>query len=448
MSRGWGILALPDANFLRVKCVEELLGLDLSHLGLASKNTMDVGRSIHAIPNNPGIQETTTGLPDDFHDDDLVPDAAHVDLQVLLGTGEGPGDSDGLSEEEDDEVAGDDEEAGDGDGSDVELDDGDEDSDDDSELSLAESSTGSGETTQPIPDHLIVQAQPPNAVFSSHGSLALTDAVLALEQVNGEAPAWVLEAMKQVLFTGSSGASTARAEAGERQRGESSAGLDMAYFPHNGRVCLVPRETGKLAEFFRQRTEYDEKLVGDLSRMEKFAQRYHVLRLYEKEVELRSLEPEDKRELGVLCPQAMDMGRDLSPATKLLFRATSRLSMVVHLPEISLVVVGSPIGRVLLVTPTRLEKAEPRGHGKLQTGFRVDWVLPRRSDERLHRRTPRPLHGVAVAPVQENGVGGGRDDARRMSGPRRYRLMLHYRNHDILTYEITREQETGKLCIL
>ncbi|POR31218.1 Uncharacterized protein TPAR_08560 [Tolypocladium paradoxum] len=458
-SRGWGILALPDTNFLKVKCVEELLGLSIRHLGLASKNTLDVGRCIYGIPNNPGLQETNDGLPDyavdladDLHDDELEPGAVpNVDFQILLGTGEGSGDSDGSGGEEDDGEGADDDEddTGDGDGSDMELDDGDEDSDDGSEVAaVAESSIGSGETTQPIPNHVLVQAQPPTTVLSGNGSLALMDAVLALEQANNEAPPWVLQAMKQALSAGSSGATATRPEEGGRPRGPSSARLDMAYFPHKGHVCLVPRETGKLVSFLRRRAEHDEKLVGHLSRMERFAQRYHVLRLHEKEVELRSLEPEDKRELGVLCPQVMNMGRELSPATKLLFRATSRLSMVVHLPEMSLVVVGSPIGRVLLVTPTQLERTEPRGHGILHHGFRVDWVLPRRSDERLYRRTPRPLHGMAVAPVQEKGVSGGRDDASRMSAPRRYRLMLHYRNHDILTFEITREEETGKLCIL
>jgi len=33
-------------------------------------------------------------------------------------------------------------------------------------------------------------------------------------------------------------------------------------------------------------------------------------------------------------------------------------------------------------------------------------------------------------------------------GPRRWRLMLHYYNHTILSYEISREEETGELLVI
>jgi hypothetical protein len=121
--------------------------------------------------------------------------------------------------------------------------------------------------------------------------------------------------------------------------------------------------------------------------------------------------------------------------------------MVVHVPELSLVIIGSPIGRVLLVTPTSLVKPIEKLAGVLHHGLRIEWVLPRQSDEQVFRVSNRPLHGMAVGPVQDAGVLGGRDEIQRVAVPRRFRLMLHYRNHDILTYEISREEQTGKLCI-
>lgn len=237
---------------------------------------------------------------------------------------------------------------------------------------------------------------------------------------------------------------TAKAQ-GEREQGQDL--LDMMYLPHEGRVFPMPQKTLGLVEFLKAETRSNGNDAGEDSVLDRLAKRYHVLRLHEKEMELRSLDQGAKgtaRESGILCPQAMNMGQALmSPATRLLFRATSRLSMVVHVPELSLVVVGSPIGRVLLVTPTRLPRPVTRAQGQLQHGMRVDWVLPRRSDEMRYRRVARPLHGMAVGPVQETGDGAGVGG----SGPRRYRLMLHYRNHDVLTYELTREEETGKVCI-
>lgn len=228
---------------------------------------------------------------------------------------------------------------------------------------------------------------------------------------------------------------------------------DMVYWPHVGRARMLPQRKAEAYELIRRPRESNENRRGNDATRDKFAKRFHILRLHERELELRCLlrwESGKRHELGVFCPQALTLGTDVQgDRTWMLFHATNRLSMVTHVPDLSLVVVGSPMGRVLLVTPTRLDHPVDWRTEHVQHGFRIDCVLPRLSDDKVHRKTMRPLHGMAVGPVQEDVVGGGQHDAaaRRACGPRRYRLMLHYRNHDILTYEMSRDRVTSELCI-
>ena len=123
--------------------------------------------------------------------------------------------------------------------------------------------------------------------------------------------------------------------------------------------------------------------------------------------------------------------------------------MIAMVPELSLMVIGSPIGRVVLITLTRKACTGEHDQGSWEHGFRVEWVLPTKSDEDKHRKVKnlRPLHGMALGPVQVGDDVGGKVGGGGPAMPRRYRLMLHYRNHDILSYELTREEQTGKLCI-
>ena len=132
-------------------------------------------------------------------------------------------------------------------------------------------------------------------------------------------------------------------------------------------------------------------------------------------------------------------------------------------------------------------------------GFRVDTVLPRRTEMTRPPVWPvRWLLGVAVGPVMDNslaalaaaaaadaaggigdgdsdGSGGvvgstatGRRDHRRRgrdstggggpvaarprprprTGPRPHRLMLHFSDHRVLTYELSRDEETQQLIVI
>ena len=228
--------------------------------------------------------------------------------------------------------------------------------------------------------------------------------------------------------------------------------LDMAYMPHRGAVCGMPqwpRPAVELVRFLKRPIEHNENTTGYVTGLGRYAERYLMLRMYEKDVEMRPLDKPNQKglaEFGILVPDALTMGLMPGRATPAHFRATSRLSMAVHIPELSLLVLGSAIGRVLLVTPTRLAKPVDKtgeadaGPARLHHGLRVECVLPRASDEAAYRQTKRPLHGLAVGPVQQNGM-------MTAGKPRRFRLMLHYRNHDLLTYEVSRQGEAGKICI-
>lgn len=221
---------------------------------------------------------------------------------------------------------------------------------------------------------------------------------------------------------------------------------NMVYIPHLGRVEPMPMEARNLIRLLTRPRMMNRIPDGDVKGV---AKRHRMLRLYEKDLEMVALREDatgSEREMGVLCPDTLTFAGFSDRSLRPHFRACSRLNMVAHVPELSMVVVASPVGKAMLVTPTQLSTPLACAEGKWKHGLRVEWILPRKSDEMGTANSRRPLHGMAIGPVQdERGVGGRASE--RASMPRRYRLMLHYQNHDIATYEITREEQTGKLCV-
>ena len=131
-----------------------------------------------------------------------------------------------------------------------------------------------------------------------------------------------------------------------------------------------------------------------------------------------------------------------------------RLNMVLHVPELSLVVVGCQAGRVALFTMT-VNAAEPSSSSSSSSssscGFRLEHILPYASQELAGHRPNLPLLGIAVGPVQgrERAIDGpGKETAnptrkrkelwRHVETFRRHRLMLTYYDHTVLSYEIGR----------
>ncbi|KAL2165514.1 hypothetical protein VTH06DRAFT_814 [Thermothelomyces fergusii] len=134
---------------------------------------------------------------------------------------------------------------------------------------------------------------------------------------------------------------------------------------------------------------------------------------------------------------------DLHPAY------SERLSMLIHVPELSLVVAGSPTGRVALLTLTRTAR---RLHmATVRHGFRVECVLPRKEEEDKKLRPACTLIGVAMspAPSRRSQVLELRPGAVAPvpSAPIVYRLILHYKDHTILMYDVARAKEDEALLI-
>ncbi|KAG5982132.1 hypothetical protein E4U55_002259 [Claviceps digitariae] len=502
-SRGWGILALANKYFLTVHSEAELLGAPLKDLETVPKlqagpyPVVNIAKYIRDLPDNPCKQPLlpVSAVRLNFaNNDGAVADVADETMIVEQsdhGT-ESP-DNDQSGEADDDDDDDDDEEGSDessevdesNNNSDNEFEEDDDDDDDD--IAGGGVPLGSGaapetaqdeQTEEPMPTAV---AAPPNAATIVEMVLPPNDSLDAQPE-NADLPvssetALILQDLFTDLFTPAEDSQSPCMSADKADNVSDSVASfshclkkktgtphtrsdpNMAYMPHSGEVCVIPRPTSELMEFLQRPIVYNENSQGYGSGLAKFAERYHMLRMYEKDFEMRRLDqPDQKRlpEYGILCPYALTMGLPPGRASRFYFRGTSRLSMVIHIPELFLIVVGSPIGRVILVTPTRLAQPIEKQSGVLHHGLRLEWVLPRQSDEAVFRTNKRPMHGMAVGPVQEGGVMGhhGQDAGgaelgkqRRTMMPRRYRLMLHYRNHDVLTYELSREEETGKVCI-
>lgn len=166
-----------------------------------------------------------------------------------------------------------------------------------------------------------------------------------------------------------------------------------------------------------------------------------IMRFYETDIELRSFEEEG---VGIMFQHATRQTRptaEVMDALPILEWARDRLSNIVHVPELCLVVAASMSGRVALITLTR-----PKGKSLgFKRGFKVEAILPTKNDEDKRLRPMCPLFGVAVAPIPQAGSTGRWNKTVKV--PRRYRLMIHYYDHRILSYEIHRDSITDDLSI-
>ena len=125
-----------------------------------------------------------------------------------------------------------------------------------------------------------------------------------------------------------------------------------------------------------------------------------------------------------------------------------RLNMSAQIPELGLVFIASQVGRVALLTLTRMRDTK-------HSAFRLDCILPTKDQEARGERPGVPLLGMAVGPIQgremmaeSSGDGGspdgrGREAWRAIDGSRRYRLMLTYYDHSVLSYELGRGSRKG-----
>ncbi|RDL36762.1 uncharacterized protein BP5553_06114 [Venustampulla echinocandica] len=149
-----------------------------------------------------------------------------------------------------------------------------------------------------------------------------------------------------------------------------------------------------------------------------------ILRTYQFDIELL---PPTKATPPTICTDVFGMpARELTNDQQ----GINRLNMVTCIPELSLVVVASQAGVVALITLTKLEDGfSTRGPVVM---FRLDYILPFKN-HRTHSGTG--LLGIAVSPVWTGQPGGSKSCA----GPQRWRLILHYRNFHLLSYELYRD---------
>ena len=122
-------------------------------------------------------------------------------------------------------------------------------------------------------------------------------------------------------------------------------------------------------------------------------------------------------------------------------RGFARLNLVLSIPQLSLAIVASQAGRAALVSLTRVDDRYSL-NGPV-VSFRVDGFLPAREHAQEMVWPRRPLLGIAVSPLQTHGRSGGGDGATK-----RWRLIMHYYDHTILSYELSRDAETDVLAVL
>ena len=127
-----------------------------------------------------------------------------------------------------------------------------------------------------------------------------------------------------------------------------------------------------------------------------------------------------------------------------------RMNMIHQIPELGITVIASQIGRVGILSATR---REPQG----QYGFKIEYILPFKSQEAERLRPKDALMGIAVGPIQGHlnpPEPGSAEDVSEESGagsrpvaPRRFRLLMVYAEHTVLSYEISRPNGSEILVI-
>ncbi|KAF2432216.1 hypothetical protein EJ08DRAFT_695669 [Tothia fuscella] len=110
---------------------------------------------------------------------------------------------------------------------------------------------------------------------------------------------------------------------------------------------------------------------------------------------------------------------------------SDRLSFQMNIPELGVLIVGSPKGRVAIFslgqTTWNARRTKPVYF------YRLDHLLPLKSQEDQGSRPESRLAGIAVSPVQ--GLLGHMD----CGLARKWRLLLYYVDHSVLSYELSKK---------
>lgn len=135
--------------------------------------------------------------------------------------------------------------------------------------------------------------------------------------------------------------------------------------------------------------------------------------------------------------------QELDVAWQAVLDDLDRMNLCHAIPELGVVLLGSPKGRVAVLTLHQLEARPPPSAGRAVPAgdafprpaytMRLDHILPFSTQEQSGQRPPQVMVGLAAGPVQ-----GYLGPKRGLEGPRKWRIMLLYRDHSVLSYEIGR----------
>lgn len=163
---------------------------------------------------------------------------------------------------------------------------------------------------------------------------------------------------------------------------------------------------------------------------------FNILMTSEKDIYLMSHMRAGRSTGGCMCRDAV---HQVIPPSLPALKQIERLNMVHQIPELGVVAVANQAGRVALLTMTFWQPQR-------QPGFKIEAILPYMSQEQQGLRPECCLIGMAISPVQghQSRPPYSEDDApdspplHRVKGVRRFRLLMTYANHTILSYEISR----------
>ena len=129
-------------------------------------------------------------------------------------------------------------------------------------------------------------------------------------------------------------------------------------------------------------------------------------------------------------------------------RMFERLNMSAYIPTLGVVVLASQKGRALVLSLTKISgsvafPAEMQDRdicGKTNYAMRVECILPFAHQEKANQRPFAPLHGIAVGPLQ--GYETVEEERKR------WRLLMMYQDHSILSYEIARGKTRARNSVI
>lgn len=118
-----------------------------------------------------------------------------------------------------------------------------------------------------------------------------------------------------------------------------------------------------------------------------------------------------------------------------------RLHLTRTIPELHIVIVATATGRAAIYTMTRiLSGTRLIAQAQDEYGLRLDCIIPFASQERRRERPISFLIGIAAAPIQGHETKSG-----RVISEQRWRLLLTYHDHTVLSYELWRNGATSML---